>query len=114
VSGFVSKLVVLLRHGVGADDLDADGMVRDDVVARWVDDARDAYLACCPVLHATGQREGWVVRAELGELPRGAELGSPETVNVSAGATEVWPTSFTIAFRLRSFGSSDDVACNAA
>ena len=34
MSGIVSKWVVLAEHAVGADDVDANGNVRDEVVAR--------------------------------------------------------------------------------
>ena len=114
MSSFVSKWVVLRRHSVGTDDLDAAGVVRDDVVARWIEDARDAYLECCPVLRETAERAGCVVRSETRSLPSGAEFGAPASVNVSAGATEIWPTEFAIEVRLRSYGSADDVARSAS
>jgi len=114
MSSFVSKWVVLRRHSVGTDDLDAAGVVRDDVVARWIEDARDAYLECCPVLRETAERAGCVVRSETRSLPSGAEFGAPASVNVSAGATEIWPTEFAIEVRLRTYGSADDVARRAS
>ena len=114
MSSFVSKWVVLQRHAVGADDLDADGVVRDDVVARWIDDAREAYLECCPVLRETAEQAGCFVRTETRSVPSGAEFGAPASVNVSAGATEIWPTEFAIEVRLRSYGSADDVARSAS
>ena len=47
------------------------------------------------------QRAGLVVRTRDVNVPRGAELGTPTSVTVSAGATEIYPTSFTMAFRVR-------------
>jgi acyl-CoA thioesterase FadM len=114
MSSFVSKWVVLQRHAVGADDLDAAGVIRDDVVSRWIDDARLAYLECCPVLHETAEQAGCVVRSEVRSVPPGAELGAPASINVSAGATEIWPTEFAVEVRLRTLGSADDVACSAS
>ncbi len=112
MSSLVSKWVVLESHAVAPDDLDTEGQLRDDVVAGWIDDARRAYLDRCAVLRDTSERTGRVVRCEMGELPRGAQFGAPDTVNVSAGATEVWPDAFRIAFRIRGFGTGDDPACN--
>ena len=112
MSGVVSKWVVLESHAVAPGDLDAEGVLRDDVVARWVDNARRAYLDCCSTLRDTAERDGLDIHCEIAEFPTGAQFGAPETVNVSAGATEVWPDSFRIAFRIRSFGSAGDVAFN--
>ncbi len=44
MSSFVSRWVVRREHRVGDDDLDAAGVLRDDAIERWIDDARDAYL----------------------------------------------------------------------
>ena len=112
MSSVVSKWVVLESHTVAPDDLDAECVLRDEVVARWIDDTRRAYLDRCSVLRDTADRAGLAVHCEMAELPTGAQFGAPETVNVSAGATEVWPDSFRIAFRIRSFGSVDDAAFN--
>ena len=114
MSSFVSKWVVLQRYAVGADDLDAAGAICDDVVARWIYDACAAYLECCPVLRETAEQAGCVVRSETRSVPSGAELGAPASVNVSAGATEIWPSEFAVEVRLRTYGSADDVAYSAS
>ena len=114
MSSFVSKWVVLHRHAVGGDDLDATGVLRDDVVVGWVDAASSAYLECCPVLHETAKLCGCVLRRETRAVPTGAQLGAATEVNVSAGATEIWPTEFAIEVRLRTHGSADDVAYSAS
>lgn len=111
MTGFVSKWVVLHEHTVGQEDVDADGDVRDDVVARWVDEACRAYLEQCHTLAAAANRDALAVRSRVGALPPGAHLGRPEAVAVSASAREVRPTSFTMAVRLRTGGESD-VAVN--
>jgi acyl-CoA thioesterase FadM len=46
-------------------------------------------------------------------MPGGAEFGRPATVVVSAGVTEVFPTAFTMAFRVRSYGQVGDNVVNA-
>jgi acyl-CoA thioesterase FadM len=99
------------RHQVRADDLDAHGALRDDAIAHWIDEARDAYLDQCEQVR-TRQRSGLIVRTRDQVLPRGVQLGSPTSVVVSAGATEIYPTSFTMAFRIRGYGSEDDAVCN--
>jgi hypothetical protein len=104
MSGIVSRWVVLQAH-------DVEGGVRDDTVERWVTEARDAYLDQCHELREM-QRSGLVLRTRYGALPTGAQLGHPTSVTVSAGATEIFPTSFTMAFRLRAYGSADDAVFN--
>jgi acyl-CoA thioesterase FadM len=109
----VSKWVVLHAHTVGAEDVDADGDVRDDALARWIDEVCAAYLAQCHALADAADQGGLVVRSRVGALPPGEHLARPAAVNVSASAREVRPRSFTIAVRLRT-GGEDDVAVNAS
>ena len=113
MSSFVSRWVVMHRHSVTAADLDAHGMVRDDVLSRWIAEARDTYLERCAVFGELAARTGRVVRSDDRAIPSGADLGGSTSVAVSAGAMEVHPTSFTMAFRVRSYGSADDVVLNA-
>src|ERR1043165_9188252 len=114
MSSFVSKWVVMQRHAVSADDLDAGGVLRDEVVAGWIDAACSEYLDCCAALRETAAEAGCVVRIETRFVPLGAQLGAPAEVNVSAGATEIWPTEFAIEIRMRTYGSADDVAYSAS
>jgi hypothetical protein len=56
------------------------------------------------------------VRSRMNVVPDAAGLGRPQSVVVSAGATEVRPSSFTVAVRMRSMGDDGDggvlnVAC---
>ena len=111
MTGFVSKWVVLQEHAVGAEDVDGDGDVRDDVLARWFDEACAAYLERCRVLAETANRDRVVVRSRFGALPSAAQLGQPALVAVGATAREVRASSFTIAVRLRT-GGDDDVTVN--
>ena len=114
MTGIVSKWVVLREHPVGADDVDADGNVLDEVLARWVEEACAAYLDRCRLLDEMRDRDGLVLRSRVGALPPGARLGRPSVVAVSAGAREVRRSSFTIAVRLRAAGESGDTALNVA
>ena len=107
----LTKWVVLQSHVLGADDSDAAGAVRDDVVVRWIEAARDAYLECCPVLRERASDGGYSMRCDLGRLPEGARFAGAFSVSVSAGATEFWPDAFTLAVRVRGFGGAD-AACN--
>ena len=107
----MSRWVVLQDHAVAAEDVDTSGAVRDDVLTRWITDARNEYLDQCRELRER-QRAGLLIRMRDGAIPAGAVRGRPASVTVSAGATEMYPTSFTMAFRVRSHGSADDVALN--
>src|SRR5690242_12451631 len=111
MSSFVSRWVVLQDHAVAPDDVDANGTVRDDVLANWITNARDEYLDLCRELRER-QRGGLLIRMGAVEVPPGALPGRPANVSVSAGATEFFPTSFTMAFRVRSYGSADDTVLN--
>ena len=114
MASMVSKWVVLRDHVVDADDVDADGHVLDEILARWVDEACAAYLDQCRVLGEMRDREGLVLRSRVGSWPPGARLGRPTSVAVSAGAREVRRSSFTIAVRLRTSGGETDVTVNVA
>jgi acyl-CoA thioesterase FadM len=112
VSSFVSRWVVLQDHHVAPGDVDAAGALRDDAVTGWITAARNEYLDQCRELRER-QRAGLLIRVREGAVPAGAFGGHPTSVTVSAGATEIFPTSFTMAFRVRSYGSADDAVINA-
>jgi len=112
VSGFVSRWVVRQQHHVDGDALTTDGFIRDDALRRWVADACDAYLAQCRVLAEMTTRAELTVRTRTGGMPDGEFFGRPTTVVVSAGVTECYPTSFTIAVPVRTYGQNDDVVAN--
>jgi acyl-CoA thioesterase FadM len=105
---FVSRWPLLHEHRVTADDLDAHGIVRAEVVTRWLHGARDAYLAGLRTFDATGS----VIDAP--RVPAELALDRPTSVLVSAGTREVFPDSFLVALRLRSFGGERDVTLDTA
>ncbi len=92
--------------------LDPRGVLRDEVIQRWIIDARDEYLDQCRQLRAR-QRSGLLITTRDRDFPSGARLAGATGVTVSAGATEIHPTSFTMAFRVRGTGTDDDVVVNA-
>jgi acyl-CoA thioesterase FadM len=110
MGGFISKWAVRQDQTVTEDDVGPDGSVRDDTLERWVAAACSAYLDRCPVLQATRAREGLELRQRTGDLPRGGRLGRPASVLVTARATELLPSSFRVAVRLRPLGEERDVA----
>jgi len=112
MSGIMTRWPVLQAHAVTEHDLDAEGTISDDTVQRWVAAARLAYLDRCAVLRAQEQ-SGLVLRHRPGALSRGALLGRPTDVVVTASATEVRPTSFTISVRLRPGGGDRELPVNA-
>jgi acyl-CoA thioesterase FadM len=112
-SAFMSRWPVLQEHPVTAEDLDADGVVRDESVARWVAAARSAYLDRCVALRRRREGSGLELRDRTAALPPGGSLGRPAAVVVTAGVREVWPSSFAIAVRLRPVGGDREVAVNA-
>lgn len=109
----MTKWVVLQEHPVTAQELDAAGTVSDETVERWVTAARLAYLDHCTVLRQAQEDSGLVLRHRPGMLARGALLGRPTDVVVTASASEVRPNSFTISVRLRPGGGDRDIPVNA-
>jgi acyl-CoA thioesterase FadM len=114
MGGIVSKWLVLHEHPVIMDDFGEDGTVRDETVERWVTAARLAYLEHCHVLRQEQQRSGSVLRHRPAARPRGALLGRPATVVVTATASEVRPASFTVSVRLRPLGGDREMPVNAS
>jgi acyl-CoA thioesterase FadM len=112
MSGIMTRWPVLQEHAVTESDLDAEGTISDETVQRWVSAALLAYLDRCTVLRAQ-ERSGLVRSHRPGALPRGALLGRPTDVVVTASATEVRPTSFTISVRLRPGGGDREIPVNA-
>jgi acyl-CoA thioesterase FadM len=112
MSGILTKWVVLHSHDVASGDVDATGALRDDVVVRWIEAARDAYLDCCSTLRESSSVAGCSVRCDLGAVPAGTKFDGASSVSVSAGATEFWPDAFALAIRIRRFGPADDLFCD--
>ncbi len=114
MSTFSTRWSVLQMHDVGPTDRDPGGTLRDEMLRRWITDAAAAYVEQCSRLESTRARAGLRVRFDIGELPGAADLGQPGQVSVSASATEVFPTSFVVSFRIRGTGGESDATINAA
>jgi hypothetical protein len=113
MSSFVSRWVVRREHRLRADELTADGIVRADAVEQWIGDARDEYLAQCRVVAELIAASNLTLHTRIGALPEPEFWGHPTMVVVSAGVNEVYPDSFRMAFRVRSYGQADaDVVAN--
>ena len=112
MSSIVSRWVVREAYPVCAEDLGADGTVSVVAVERWIASVLDVYLERCSALCAAADGSGRVLNFDLSVLDA-VPYGRPTTVVVSAGTTEVYPTSFTMAFRVRTYGGADDVVVNA-
>src|SRR5262245_37265012 len=113
MSGIATRWVVWQEYPVTADDLDGDGTVSDEAMRRWVDAAGQAYLDHCVVLRQVWERSGLALRVRTNALPKGALLGRPTGVAVSASASEVRPSSFTISVRVRPGGGDRELPLNA-
>ena len=98
--GAAARLRVRIA-AVASDELDADGAVRADVVARCIDDACRAYLAQCPVLEETRAHDDLELRIDRDPVQDAALPGSPTSLVVTATATEIWPDAYAISVRIR-------------
>ncbi|MBX6749370.1 MAG: hypothetical protein IRY85_06780 [Micromonosporaceae bacterium] len=102
-----------LDRTVGDADRDADGYVTAEVLGRWLTEAVDAYLAQCHELHRqVAQTEGYTLARRLSRQPRASMLGRPAEVLVTASATEIRSSEFTITVRVRPFGGDEDLPIN--
>ena len=104
---------VVQEHEVTAADLGDDGNVTDDAVARWMESARDEYLAQCTVLESTRVRAGLELALDVAAPASTAPLTGASSIVISASATEVFPTSFVVALRIRALGTDSDEPVNA-
>jgi acyl-CoA thioesterase FadM len=113
MSSIATRWVVRQEYPVTADDLDGDGVVSDQTVERWVTAAQQAYLDHCAVLRQTRDESGLALRVRVSSFPQGALLGRPTGVAVTASASEVRPSSFTISVRVRPGGGDREFPVNA-
>jgi acyl-CoA thioesterase FadM len=113
-SSIVTRWPVLQEHRVSAEDLDANGGVRDEAVEGWAIAARSAYLARCPVLQEVQERSRLELQHRAVSSPSGAALVRPTIVVVTASAPEVRSRSFVIAVRIRPTGGNSHVTVDAA
>ncbi len=113
MGGIVSRWPVRQEQRVTTDDLGDDVVVSDEAVEHWVAAACLAYLDRCPELEEARASSGLELKCQSVDVPRGARLGRPTAVVVTAGATEIRPSSFTIAVRLRPVGGEGTDALNA-
>ena len=111
---FASRWVAVRRFAVNATDLDSDGVVRAESIDRWLAQTRSAYLERCVVFRDLQVGSAWSCEPVSTARPARERFGRPTAVIVGAGATEIRPTSFTIAFRLRPADGDGDDAINAA
>jgi acyl-CoA thioesterase FadM len=114
MSSMSTRWSVVQEHDVGPADLDADGHVTLNAVGRWAASARAEYLAQCSILEATRDRSGLELQLQNEGRPQTAALAGAARVVVSATATEVFPTSFVIALRIRALGTGSDAPVNIA
>lgn len=99
MSGILSKWVVVQEHAVTPSDLDADGAVRPEILAGWLDAARTAYLDRCATLTELGKDAEWDFRTTA---PAALPSDTDEIVVVTATAAEVQPAAITLSLRARS------------
>jgi hypothetical protein len=97
MSGIHTKWLVLQEHTVAPSDVDEVGAVRAEIVDGWLDAARKAYLAQCPLLTALIGTGALDIRT-VGPAPLYDAL---DGVAVSATAAEVQPAAVTISLRIR-------------
>ena len=106
--GSVSQWVVRERHDVGpAEMTQGCAPLRSNTGCR----ARQPPLGYCTVIERLWA--GLTVRSRIAPLPDPSGLGRRTHGIVSAGVTDVRPSSFTMRLRVRSFGGSDDGVANA-
>ena len=109
---FVSRWVEVREFTVTPADLSARGGVRAEAIDRWLAEARAAYLEHCIVLRELRDRSGLALRARFDQPLAPQRFGTPTSIIIGVGATEIHPTSFTMAFRVRAIDVDGDTAIN--
>jgi acyl-CoA thioesterase FadM len=110
---FVSRWVEVREFTVMPGDLSAGGGVRAEAIDSWLAEAQAAYLEHCVVLRELRERSGSALRASFDQPPAPERFGTPTTIIIGVGATEIHETSFTMAFRVRVIDADGDTAINA-
>ena len=100
-SSILTRWPVLQEHPVTAEDLDANGRLRDEAVERWTSAARLAYIGRCAALREIHERPALELRFRTITLPSAEVLGHPTSVVVTAHVTEILPTSLAMTVRIR-------------
>jgi acyl-CoA thioesterase FadM len=113
MSSMSTRWSVVQEHPVEAHDLE-DGHVTADAIGRWAASARDEYLDQCEVLESTRTRDGLELELRDESRPDLEVLDGAARVVISASATEVFPTSFVVALRIRALGTESDQPVNLA
>jgi acyl-CoA thioesterase FadM len=113
MSGISTKWPVQQEHAVQDGDVDDTGAVRDECIGRWVAAAVSAYVDGCPRLQELAAEDTSELTQTPVVAPAGAAIGRPASVYVTAGATELHPTSFTVAVRIRPMNGDHDEPANA-
>jgi acyl-CoA thioesterase FadM len=100
-SAILTRWPVVLEVAVLADDVGTDGRPRNDALVRWFALAWEEYLQRCPRLRDQLSRGG--KRLSVGALRvssvRAVQVA--ETLRIAIATTELWPTAFEIAYRVR-------------
>jgi hypothetical protein len=111
LSGFATRWVVAREVAVTAVDLDADGLVTDAALERWIVGACDAYLERCTVLRAMREESDLTTSVRVGKQPGTERLHGAVGVLVSVRATEFFPDWFVVAVRVRGPDGVVDTTC---
>jgi hypothetical protein len=108
MSGIHTQWSVRDDHRVEPDDLDPDGRVGHRAADRWATQALVTYLEQCETLDRARTSAGLDLTRRRASGPEVMGLAPAPIVLVTATATEVFPTSFVVAVRVRPVGGDDD------
>jgi len=100
-SAILTRWPVTREIGVAAGDVGEDGCARREALERWFGLVWEDYLRRCPKL---GDLLGLgATRLSMGALRMSSRLAvqEGETLRAAIATTELWPTAFEIALRVR-------------
>jgi acyl-CoA thioesterase FadM len=108
-AGILTRWAVVREGTVHASEVRRDGRPTDEAVRRWFADAREFYLDRCRKL-GEESRAGRVRLSETAvDVPPGPPLIAGETLLVAVSVTELRPSSFDMAFRVRGLSAGGSV-----
>lgn len=108
----LTRWAVAWETAVSADAIGADGRLSAPVLRRLFADGRRAYFERCPSLREELHGDRIRLQEEALRVDPTEPLGSVRSVLVAVSVTELRPTSFDMALRVRSLGDDGSLVAN--
>jgi acyl-CoA thioesterase FadM len=110
--GFLARWAVVVEMEASSNDIDAAGRPRHETVERWFEGARRSYLDRCLALREEVRSGRADVRVDDLRIACTGPIESGQPVLVAVTVTELRPTSFDMALRVRGLGGPGTIVAS--